>query len=55
MTKSELIDFTSELHRHFPWLIKCEGGMDATVITSIFDIKQMILDTIADEEDDIEI
>jgi hypothetical protein len=29
--------------------------MDATVITSIFDIKQMILDTIADEEDDIEI
>lgn len=55
ITKSELIDFTSELHRHFPWLIQCEGSMDATVITSIFDIKQMILDTMAEDEEDVEI
>ena len=55
LTKSELIDFTSELHKNFPWLIKCENSMDAPVITSIFDIKQMILDTMADDDDDIDI
>ena len=55
LTKSELIDFTSELHKNFPWLIKCENSMDATVITSIFDIKQMIIDTMDDDEDDIDL
>ena len=29
--------------------------MDATVITSIFDIKQMILDTMSDDEDNMEL
>ena len=53
MTKTELIDFTLDIHKEFPWLINCEGSMDATVITSIFDIKQMILDTMIDDEDDI--
>ncbi|MBE5846642.1 MAG: hypothetical protein E7300_03100 [Lachnospiraceae bacterium] len=55
LTKSELVDFTSDLHMTFPWLIKCEGSMDATVISGIFDIKQMILDTMSDEDDDIEL
>ena len=40
-----------DLHKTFPWLIKCEGSMDATVITDVFDIKQMILDS---EEEDID-
>lgn len=57
ITKSELVDFTMELHQTFSWLINCEGSMDATVITDIFDIKQMILDVMADEsnEDDMEL
>ena len=55
MTKAELIDFTLGIHKAFPWLIKCEGSMDATVITSIFDIKQMILDTMSDDDDNMEI
>ena len=55
MTKSELIDFTMKLHQIFPWLINCEGSMDATVITSIFDLKQMILDTMNDDIDNMEI
>ena len=50
MTKTELIDFTMKLHSEFPWLIHCEGSMDATVITNIFDIKQMILDAMSDDE-----
>lgn len=53
MSKSELIDFTMKLHKEFPWLIKCEGSMDATVITSIFDLKQMILDTMDEDVDDM--
>ena len=53
MTKSELIDFTTKLHNHFPWLINCEESMDATVITSIFDLKQMILDSMADDDIDV--
>ena len=46
-----------ELHQTFSWLINCEGSMNATVITDIFDIKQMILDVMADEsnEDDMEL
>lgn len=55
MTKAELIDFAVDMHKTFPWLISCEGSMDATVITSIFDIKQMILDSMEDEKEDIEI
>ena len=51
MTKTELIDFTLALHEAFPWLINCEENLDATVITSIFDIKQMILDTELEDED----
>ena len=53
MIKSELVDFTMELHQTFAWLINCEGSMDATVITDIFDIKQMILDVMADNNDDM--
>ena len=53
MSKSELIDFTMMLHKEFPWLIDCEGSMDATVITSIFDIKKMISDSMDDEDADI--
>lgn len=53
LSKSELIDFTMKLHKEFPWLINCEGSMDATVITSIFDIKQMILDTMTDDDEDM--
>ena len=45
MSKAELIDFTVDLHRTFPWLLQCEGCMDATVITNIFDIKKMMTDT----------
>jgi virulence-associated protein VapD len=55
MTKSELIDFTTDLHQNFPWLINCEGSMDATVITDIFDIKQMILDSLDVEDEDVSI
>ena len=51
LSKSELIDFTMKLHQEFPWLIQCEDSMDATVITSIFDIKKMILDATIDEDD----
>ena len=54
MTKSELVDFTMELHLAFPWLIHCEGSMDATVITDIFDIKQMILIALNDNNDEDE-
>ena len=53
LTKTDLIDFITELHEHFPWLIKCEGSMDATVITSIFDIKQMILDSMSEDDMDV--
>lgn len=49
MTKSELADFTMELHQTFSWLINCDGSMDATVISEIFDIKQMILSVMADD------
>lgn len=55
MTKPELLQFTKELHNHFQWLINCEGSMDATVITDIFDIKQMILDSMDEDEEDVEI
>ena len=55
MTKSELIDFVMAIHEKFPWLIKCEDSMDATVITSIFDIKQMILDTMDDDDTSVEL
>ena len=41
MSKTELIDFTVKLHQTFPWLINCEGSMDATAVTNIFDIKKM--------------
>ena len=54
LTKTELVDFTVQLHKTFPWLIKCEGSMDATVITSIFDIRQMIIDTMEDEDENLE-
>ena len=54
MTKSELVDFTMELHKAFSWLINCEGSMDATVITDIFDIKQMILSVMDDESNEDE-
>lgn len=52
MTKSELVDFTMELHQAFPWLINCEGSMDATVITEIFDIKQLILIAMSENDED---
>ena len=55
MTKSDLVDFIMELHQAFPWLIKCEGSMDATVITDIFDMKQMILDTMDESDDNMEL
>ena len=42
-----------ELHKSFPWLIRCEGSMDATVITDVFDIRQMILDTAEDDDIDM--
>jgi virulence-associated protein VapD len=51
MSRTDLVDFTTALHREFPWLIKCEGSMDATVITDIFDIKQMILDIESEDVD----
>ena len=51
MSRPELAEFTVQLHEHFPWLIECEGRMDATVITDIFDIRQMIVDLHVDEED----
>ena len=53
MPKTEQIDFTLGIHKEFPWLINCEESMDATIITNIFDIKQMILDTMTDDEDDM--
>lgn len=53
MSKTELIDFTTALHEAFPWLLNCEKSMDATVITSIFDLKQMIVDSMEDEDEDI--
>ena len=53
MTKPELLQFTKELHNNFQWLINCEGSMDATVITDIFDIKQMILDSMDEDEEDV--
>lgn len=53
MTKPELLEFTLNLHKTFPWLIKCEGSMDATVITDVFDIRQMILDSADDDDADI--
>ena len=37
----------------FPWLILCEGSMDATVITDIFDIKQIILDSMSEDDEDV--
>lgn len=52
MTKTELVDFAADMHKSFPWLLNCEGSMDATVIAGIFDIKQMILDSMEDEEED---
>lgn len=53
LTKPELLEFTMELHKSFPWLIRCEGSMDATVITDVFDIRQMILDTAEDDDIDM--
>jgi virulence-associated protein VapD len=53
MTKPELLQFTLEIHKQFPWLIHCEGSMDATVITDVFDIKQMILDAMVDDDENI--
>lgn len=53
MPKTERIDFTLGIHKELPWLINCEESMDATIITNIFDIKQMILDTITEDEDDM--
>ncbi len=53
MPKTERIDFTLGIHKEFPWLINCEESMNATIITNIFDIKQMILDTITEDEDDM--
>lgn len=53
MTRTELVDFTKALHKQFPWLINCEENLDATVITSIFDIKQMIIDGMEDIDEDI--
>jgi len=55
MTKPELLQFTEELYNHFQWLINCEGSMDATVITDIFDIRQMILDSMDEDEEDVEL
>lgn len=55
MTRTELVDFTEKIHKHFPWLIKCEEKLDATVITGIFDIKQMIIDGMDDSDVDIDI
>ncbi|MBQ9605852.1 MAG: hypothetical protein IJV16_01590 [Lachnospiraceae bacterium] len=52
LSRPELYTFFKNLHKTFPWLIKCEGSMDATVITDIFDIKQMILDS---EDEDIDV
>lgn len=53
MSRPELAEFSIELHNRFPWLRTCEKRMDATVITDIFDIRQMIAETDVDE--DIEI
>lgn len=52
LSKPELLEFTMDLHTKFPWLIECEGSMDATVITDIFDIKQMIIDTMTEDDDE---
>lgn len=53
LSKTELLDVVTDLHKTFPWLIKCEKSMDATVITGIFDIRQMIIDSMEDEEEDV--
>ena len=55
MTRKELAEFTLALHRQFPWLLACENRMDATVVSGIFDLHQMMLDSMEDEESDIEI
>ena len=53
LSKPELLEFTKDLHDTFPWLILCEGSMDATVITDIFDIKQIILDSMSEDDEDV--
>lgn len=54
MTRAELVDFSEDIHKALPWLIKCEENLDATVVMGIFDIKQMILDGMDDIDEDIE-
>jgi virulence-associated protein VapD len=51
MSRPQLLQLTMELHDFFPWLINCETSMDVTVITDIFDIKQMIIDSVSDKVD----
>ena len=42
ITQAELIDIVWEIHQKLPWLYECENRMDATVITRVFDMKEIL-------------
>ena len=42
MTMAEMIDFTINIHNEFPWLYDCEEKMDATVISDVYDLKELM-------------
>ena len=39
---AEMVDFTIDIHREFPWLYDCEVKMDATVLTEVYDLKELM-------------
>lgn len=42
LTMAEMVDFTIDIHREFPWLYDCEVKMDATVLTEVYDLKELM-------------
>lgn len=54
LTQSELIDIAKRIHQQLPWLSSCENKLDATIITRVFDLKNIItLENNLNQERDI--
>lgn len=42
LTQAELLNIMRIVHNQLPWLKECENRMDATVITRVYDLKQLL-------------
>ena len=42
LTQEELLNTMRIIHNQLPWLKECENKMDATVITRVYDLKQLL-------------